>query len=208
MYKVFSAFLFVLIISFSVNAADEFNPYGDEDLLAQPRANKKHDRVTITINESTSAKNEATTDTSKETSAKWSFTDLFKITKDKDGDVIATALADSRKPNLDLSTEREHKGEGETESKNTAKTELSGEVVQVMPNGHLVVEAKSVITVNQEERSVVFTGRVDPKDLDAKNTIDSKFVMEKSVKFIGKGDISDAVKRGWLAKAFDFLSPF
>lgn len=204
----FMVILSVLVLSTSVMAVELDNPYGEDDLLSQPRASKKHDRVTIVINESTSAKNEATTDTTKESSAKWSLTQLFKITKDRDGDIIAQAFPDARKPELDVSSTREHKGEGETESINTAKTVLSGEVIEVMPNGHLVVEAVSSITVNEEERSVVFTGRVDPTDLDSENKIDSKFVIEKKVKFVGKGDIAEAVRRGWLAKAFDFLSPF
>ncbi|MHC4870344.1 MAG: flagellar basal body L-ring protein FlgH [Planctomycetota bacterium] len=204
-----TAFLLITALFGTFAAAVEVdNPYGEADLLAQPRASRKHDRVTITINENTSAKNEATTETTKETSTKWSLSKLFKITKDADGDIIAQAFPDTRKPELDLSSTREHTGEGETESKNIAKTILSGEVIQVMPNGHLVVEAISSITVNEEERSVVFTGRVDPADLDSKNNVDAKYIIEKKVKFVGKGDVAEAVRRGWLAKVFDFLSPF
>ncbi len=198
----------MLIFSIGVFAVEVDNPYGEQDLLTQPRASKKHDRVTIEIDEKTSAKNEATTDTSKQSSAKWSLSKLFKITKDKDGDIIAQAFPDIRKPEIDVSSERKHTGEGETESINSAKTTLSGEVIAVMPNGHLVIEAISTITVNEEARSVVFTGRVDPADLDSKNTVNSKFIIEKKVKFTGKGDVADAIRRGWFAKVFDFLSPF
>lgn len=205
--KMKKCFLLIILLlsagSFSA-AVEVDNPYGEEDLLARPRASKKHDRVTITINENTTAKNGATTETTKESSAKWSLSKLFKITKDADGDIIAQAFPDARKPELDISSTREHTGEGETKSVNSAKTVLSGEVIQVMPNGHLVVEAISSITVNEEERSVVFTGRVDPADLDSKNNIDAKYIIEKKVKFVGKGDVAEAVRRGWLAKIFDF----
>ncbi|MBN1256477.1 MAG: flagellar basal body L-ring protein FlgH [Planctomycetes bacterium] len=184
------------------------NPYGEESLIAQPRAGQMHDRVTITIDLKTEAKSEASSDTSKESSVSWSFANLFRIGKDQDGDIIAKPFADVRKPTLDVDTEREQKGDGETETKNTIRAEISGEVVDVRPNKHLVVEARRSITINNETRTVLFTGRIDPRDLTAENTIDMKYVIDPCLKLQGKGDISDAVRRGWLAKFFDTVSPF
>ncbi|MFH0911601.1 MAG: flagellar basal body L-ring protein FlgH [Planctomycetota bacterium] len=184
------------------------NPYGETSQIAQPRASKKHDRVTLVINDSMSAAHEAKVDTSKKAAFKWSFANLFKITKDKDGDLIALPFPDVRKPELDVDTERTQEGDGKTDTKSSSKTVLSGEVIEVLPNGHLVVEARSSLTVNDEERWVIFAGRVDPATLNSDNSVDAKYVMDRMVKFTGKGAISAALNRGWLSRAFDFLNPF
>jgi flagellar L-ring protein FlgH len=201
--------LFFLALAAGCAAAQEVdNPYGDEDTLSKPRARFKHDRVTIVINWQISAKHEATTDISKESSAKWTWTNIFRIVKDRDGDFIPSPVADDRKPTLDVSSEREHTGEGETENTSTATAIVPGEVAEVLPNGHLVIVAHKTLKVNNEERTVTLTGRVDPKDLNANNEISDRHVMEMDVKITGKGDVSDAVRRGWLAKIFDKINPF
>ncbi len=208
-YAVLCALLAATVLGCrTARAAEVDDVYGTEDLLAQPRASQKHDRVTIVINEKTTARHEAGTDTSKETEFGWSFEKLFKITKDRDGDIIALPFPDVRKPELAVETERTHEAEGETDTTSTAQTVLSGEVIDVRPNGHLIVEARSSVTIGEEERTVIFTGRVDPTTLLADNSVDAKYVMDRAVKFEGQGNISDATKRGWLAKVFDYLSPF
>ncbi|MHC4885259.1 MAG: flagellar basal body L-ring protein FlgH [Planctomycetota bacterium] len=207
--KWIAVLLALLVLSSTLATAQEVsNPYGENDPLSQRRAATRHDRVTITIDLETEAKSAASSESTKESTFKWSFTNLFKIDKDRDGDIIATAFPDARKPSLDVDTEREHKGEGETAVNYRTKLTISGEVVDVRPNGHLLVEARRTIRIQNEERTVLFTGRVAPSDLNADSTVDAKKVMNFTVKLLGKGDVSDAVKRGWLAKAFDFFSPF
>lgn len=201
-------FLTLLALAASGRAAEVDNPYGEQSLIAQRRASREHDRVTIIIDVTSEAKHEATTETSKETTLTWAFNKLFKITKDRDGDVIAQAFPDARKPELDMSTSREHEGEGETEQTNRTKAVVSGEVIDVRPNGHLIIEARREITVNHEKQVVLFSGRVDPQDLSANNSVEVMYIMEPSIKFVGKGAVSSAVRRGWLARAFDKLSPF
>lgn len=210
-YRIKWAAVILAIMSLSTllaSAEEVSNPYGDEDPLAQRRASAKHDRITITIDLATQAKSSASSETSKETSFKWSFAKLFKIDKDKDGDLFATVFPDARKPNLDVSSSREHKGDGSTNLNYSTKLTISGEVIDVLPNGHLVTEARRTIRIQNEERTVLFTGTIAPSDLNADSTVDANKVMNFAIKLIGKGDISDAVKRGWLAKAFDFTSPF
>lgn len=183
------------------------NPYGEEGLFERPRAGEKHDRVLIVINDTNRASVEATSETERTSSLKWTLSKLFRIGKDRDGDIIAKSFADARKPELDIETERVHEGEGKSESTITTRTELSGSVVEVMPNGHLVVEARKTLVNNTGEHMVIFTGRIDPRDLDADNSVDAKYVMERTVKIKSTGDIEDALRRGWLARAYDFLNP-
>lgn len=201
-------FLAVLIACTGALAAEVANPYGDQSLLAQPRASKVHDRVTVLVELNTSARHEANTETTKESTTSWNFDTLFEIGKDDDGDIVFKPFDENRKPNLDFETEREHSGEGETATTESIEAEISGEVVDVLPNKHLVVEARRSITFKNEKSIVRFTGRVDPRDLSADNTVSIRYVIDPCIELLGEGDITDAVKKGWLSKFFDAVSPF
>lgn len=191
--------------------------YGEANVLARPKAGRIHDRVTVLINESTSAKHEVNVDNKRDVSNKWSLSKWFTLDVDKGGNLVAvprmrTDTADPDRltfaPNLAYSTGSELKSDGMTESKQVFKSHLSGEVLDILPNGHLVVEARSVVTINDEERTVTLTGRVDPKDLDADSTVDANKMIDKMIRLTGKGDLSRNAKRGWGTRILEALNPF
>jgi flagellar L-ring protein precursor FlgH len=181
--------------------------YGTRNLMAQPKAGKKHDRVTIRINETTTAKHEATTDLNREATAAVEATNWVTLGFDDQGQLVLKPRA-SATPQLAAAAEREHNADAETERKQSFQSTLSGEVVDVLPNGHLLVEARSAIEINEEEQTMVFMGRVDPRDLDGNNAVDATYVIDKRIRFNGKGAISQFNRRGWLARVFDRVNPF
>jgi len=194
--------------------------YGEVNVLAKPKASQKHDRVTVVINESTTAKHEVKLDMKRDNNNSWDLAKWFTLEVDKEGNINAnprlrttgTTTNDPNRvvkaPNLEYTTAREQKSDGSTESNQTFKSRISGEVVDVLPNGHLVVEARSSVKVNDEDRTMVFTGRIDPKDLDADSAIDANKVIDKEIKLTGKGDLSRNAKRGWGSRILDALNPF
>lgn len=182
--------------------------YGANSSFARPRACRIHDRVTITINEAIDAKHEATTDLKRDSTNKWEVNKWFNLSTDKSGGLIAKARNGTNKPEIDLTSSREHSGDGQTERKQTFKAEISGEVLDVMPNGQLVIEARSQVKVNEEDQVLILTGRVEPRDLDATNTVEAKYLIDKRIKFDGQGDLSIMQKRGWGSKILDKVNPF
>lgn len=182
--------------------------YGLQDPMTKDKASKKHDRVTIVINKQSDAKIEATTDLEKESSLKSTITEWFTLKVDKDGNLVANPRTGNQKPEADVSFEREHSAEGETERKQSLKNKISGEVLDVLPNGQLIVVARTEITVNEEKESVELTGRVDPKDMTPESTVDADYMIDLRYKILGKGDVADTIKRGWFAKLVDKFNPF
>lgn len=182
--------------------------YGTDDPLTKKKASKAHDRVTIVINKQANAKLEATTDLEKESSLTSTINKWFTLKVDKDGNLVANPRTGTQQPEADVTFEREHSGEGETERVQSVQNRISGEVLDVLPNGQLVVAARTQITVNGEKESVEFTGRVDPKDMTPESTVDADYVIDLSYKITGKGEVTDAVKRGWFAKIVDRFNPF
>lgn len=182
--------------------------YGKKDVLRKPKASKKHDRVTIIIDEYTTAKQEANTDLKAKSNSKVELAKWFTIKVDKDGNFVANPRTGPQKPNLEFTVDRKHKADAETERIQEFKSEISGEVIDVYPNGHLLVEAKSEMTINDEKQTLILTGRVDPKDLNDRSMVNAKFIIDKKIKFTGKGELTQTARRGWAARILDRFKLF
>jgi flagellar L-ring protein FlgH len=105
-------------------------------------------------------------------------------------------------------------GEGDDELKGTANYEKKGEftarltaiVVDVLPNGNLVINGRREIRVDQETKVLDITGIVRRYDLKANNTIESELVADARVSYVGQGPLTDATNRKGLGKViFDAL---
>jgi flagellar L-ring protein precursor FlgH len=111
-------------------------------------------------------------------------------------------------PTLDLAAKGEWNGGGDTQNTLTITNRTAVTVVDVLPNGNLVVEGAKIIRSAQESQYAYMRGIVRPVDIRADNTILSTQVADAQVEFIPEGELSDAQKKGWLLKAWDKVKPF
>ena len=86
------------------------------------------------------------------------------------------------------------KGSGQTASNTTFSTNLTGEVIAVLPNGSLVVEAHRQILLNNQHEEVIVRGIARPGDIDPTNTVPSTALSSLEIELKGKGIISDSVR--------------
>ncbi len=86
------------------------------------------------------------------------------------------------------------KGQGQTSSNTTFSTSLTGQVVAVLPNGNLVVEAHRQIDMNNQHEEVIIRGVARPGDITPTNTIASSSLSDLEIELKGKGIISDSVR--------------
>ncbi len=191
---------------------------GDTNYMSIRKASKRHDRVTIIVNKSFSATIDTDTSIERQSGMEWSMDKWFTIRRDEEGNWLAQPrfkdtgiykTDNPNKPEVKFESTSEHTGEGTVEEATTATATISGAVLQVLPNKHLVVQARTEIVLpNREKRMTTLTGVIDPKDLDVNNTVNADYVMDLTVKFTGEGDIVDAQRRGWLARFLDKVNPF
>jgi flagellar L-ring protein precursor FlgH len=105
------------------------------------------------------------------------------------------------------SSSNESSAKGESGSDNVFSGMITATVVEVLPNGNLVVVGEKQVGVNQTVDSLRFSGVVDPRFIRPGNVIPSTQVADVRVEFRGRGDIDRAMTVGWLQRFFFSWSP-
>ena len=99
-------------------------------------------------------------------------------------------------------------GKGGTESANKFEGSITASVIDVLPNGHLVVAGEKQIGVNQNVDVLRFSGTVDPRLLQPGSIVNSTQVANVRVESRGRGAQSEAQIMGWLGRFFMTILPF
>lgn len=97
------------------------------------------------------------------------------------------------------------KANGAASSKNTTTGNVTVTVVDVQPNGNLVLEGTQSIWNNKNEHKITFKGICRPEDITANNTIPSTKIAAATVRFDGKGPLNAKQRQGILTQIFNFL---
>jgi len=97
------------------------------------------------------------------------------------------------------------KANGAASSKNTTTGNVTVTVVDVQPNGNLVLEGTQSIWNNKNEHKITFKGICRPEDITASNTIPSTKIAAATVRFDGKGPLNAKQRQGILTQIFNFL---
>ncbi len=87
-------------------------------------------------------------------------------------------------------------GSGQTVIQGELSTKITAQVMEIRPNGHLVVEGSRIITVNSDEDRITLHGVVRPEDIAADNTVQSTFLAEAIISYNGKGPVRGSARRG------------
>jgi flagellar L-ring protein precursor FlgH len=110
--------------------------------------------------------------------------------------------------NMASKTNNDFSGKGGTTAANTFTGSISATVIEVLPNGNLVVAGEKQIGVNQNVDVMRFSGTVDPRLLQPNNIISSTQVANVRVESRGRGAQGEAQTVGWLSRFFLSFNPF
>ncbi len=168
------------------------------DLFSDPRAQDVNDVVTIRVLESTQASAAADSVNSKETTADASYGSFFGAEKKI-----------RELPNLiSGKTTNTFQGSGSTTRNTTLSTSMTARVIDILPNGYLVIEGVREIRLNNENQTLFLTGVVRPTDINRNNVVLSSAVAQMTVRLQGRGVVSQHVNPGWLYKLLNSIMPF
>jgi flagellar L-ring protein FlgH len=153
------------------------------NMVADYKASRVGDLVTISVAQNLSASNNDAISTSRAYNATSGITAL-------PGQLKTTGVANLFSP----SSTEVLTGKGQGSSVTSLTTILTGRVAAVLATGTLVVEAERQITMDNEKQTVILRGLVRPGDLDATNTVTSNQVGDLEVEVKGKGVIAEGVR--------------
>lgn len=98
-------------------------------------------------------------------------------------------------------------GKGGTENTNNFSGTITAVVVEVLPNGHMIVSAEKQIGVNDNVDVLRFSGQIDPRSIQPGNTVASAQIANVRVEQKSRGGQADAQQIGWLSRYFLNLMP-
>ncbi len=172
------------------------------DLFRDPRARRKGDILTVEI----SIKDKASLDNSSNRSrdstggvgANLDFSGTAKFFK-ATGDAAA---------NLDFNGNTETKGSGTIKRSESIELLVAAIVVDVLPNGNLLVSGSQEVRVNYELRELRVSGIVRPRDINTDNKISYEKIAEARIDYGGRGRLTEVQQPGWGHQLFDLITPF
>ncbi|WP_005033704.1 flagellar basal body L-ring protein FlgH [Holophaga foetida] len=172
------------------SAMSDGSLWRDKSMVADLRASRLNDLVTIEISEATSAISKADLTTGREGSNKW------------------TTPVQLLKEAKSTSTTNKYKGSGTTGRSATFTTTVTARIVKVMNNGNLIFEGYRDIQLNNETQRLYVAGLLDPLRLDNTNTVTSAQVAELRIGYGGQGVVDETLKPGYISRLLNFIWPF
>ena len=99
------------------------------------------------------------------------------------------------------------KGSGTSENDSSFTGRLSASVINVLPNGNLVVAGEKTLALNGGVSILRFSGIVNPADIHAGNVVGSSDTVNGKLELAGRGEVSNASQRSWIQRVLaDSLS--
>lgn len=99
-------------------------------------------------------------------------------------------------------------GAGSSDRSGSISASIGARVVEVYPNGNLVVFGRQEMKVNNDTQYIIVSGVVRPEDVDSDNTIQSTSLADAHIEYVGRGTIADKQKAGWATRLVDKVWPF
>jgi len=111
-------------------------------------------------------------------------------------------------PLADLSSSSSSTGTGSVQRNERIALKIAATVVDVLPNGHLVIQGNQEVRVNFELRDLQIVGIVRPEDISRQNNITYDKVAGARISYGGRGQISDVQQPRYGQQVADILLPF
>jgi flagellar L-ring protein precursor FlgH len=172
----------------------------------EPRVFQKHDIVTIIIDEVSTQTSSQSLETEKDSRTRAnlnSIVDLMSLLE------LRLQQADTRNVSLiDFNARRNFTGEGDYERKDRFSARITATVLEVKPNGTLVLQASKRIAKDTEIQTIVLSGVVREQDITRQNTVLSSQMANLDITSHHEGQVRDAAKKGFITEILDALFAF
>ena len=143
----------------------------------------------------TSAAQEAGTDTSKKTDVAANFNSAIDGSGNNNRGTGRFGVGGSNR----------YSGTGKTSRNSNVRATISAVITEVLDNGNLVVSGEHSVNVNDETETIRLEGQVRPQDISAANSVYSYQLAKAQISVKGNGVVGANQTPGLLAKLFGWL---
>lgn len=154
-------------------------------LSTDVKAFSPHDLISIVVSENLNASTSGTVKNSRASTATSALSAFFGM--------FSPSSAASNLVNQSSASSLNAQGQSVTGS--SLNTTIGGEVVDVLPNGILVIEAARQLEFSQQTETIILRGLVRPADVDSRNEVLSTAISGLQVQVVGKGIVNDYTYR-------------
>jgi flagellar L-ring protein precursor FlgH len=175
----------------------------------EPRAYAKHDLVTIIIRESVENDSTAKLETEKDAQVKGKIDAFPKLQL---SDLLEFQLGQSEMtrgiPEVSINLSNKYEGEGENARSDSFTARVQAEIIDIKPNGNLVLEARRFIKTDNETLTMTLTGTCRSDDVLVDNTVLSTVVADLRLVKEHTGELRKATRKGLITRFFETLFNF
>jgi flagellar L-ring protein precursor FlgH len=171
--------------------------FGYRPLFEDRRPRNVGDILVIQINEKTAASKKSDSSAERNQTSSFGVTNLFGLP----GKSFQGAT-------LDASSANKFDGKGGATNNNDFTGTITVTVIEVLPNGNLMVSGEKQIGINQGSEFIRFSGVVNPSTITNGNSVSSTQVADARIEYRASGYIDEAQAMGWLARFFLTFLPF
>ncbi len=180
------------------------------NLFETVKAHRVGDILTVVFDEKTTGKKETKTEDKKGSNLTLNNHVVFgkAVTTDP---AIGTATSDAgfglanellRALELNVKSTADFKSKGKSEQKNSLTGNIGVTVVEVLPNGNLIVQGEKLVTINQGDEYIQLSGIIRSRDVGLDNKISSSKVVNAQIIYSGVGLTHDSNSAGWGSRFF------
>lgn len=154
-------------------------------LSADVRAMQPHDLVSVVVSETLESSTDGSVKGTRDSSARSAITSLFQ-----------KLSASSAAQNLvNMNANAALNAQGQSANNSSLSTTLGGEVIEVLPNGMLLIEAARQVEFSQQTQTVVLRGLVRSEDISQANRVLSTAISDLTLQVRGHGIVTDYTRR-------------
>jgi flagellar L-ring protein precursor FlgH len=171
-------------------------------LYMDNKARRVGDLLTVSVNENTGATNKEERNLKKDTAAS------AKLNLAASGNAGGAGRSASGQMNGSNSSDRTFQGSADFASERQLLDQMTVTVVDILPNGNLVIEGYRRRLVQNEMRLLRVSGVVRPNDIEIPNFVESRFIANFNVSYEGSGVESKFTNQGWLGRIGNKVWPY
>ncbi len=111
-------------------------------------------------------------------------------------------------PQVGFNYDSQYDGKGKKERTDTLVTRIAVKVIDIKPNGNLIVQGKKELKLGEETHVATLTGECSTDDVTPQRTLLSTQIYDLRIEMPDAGAVNDATQRGWILRLLDAAKPF